>query len=252
MTERHKTFSPGGSLPHGAMAFSMSTSLVGCYADDSDLEGSSEEVWTARSRTDAGLGVWRTANAPRPRPRSQPKVEVPPIKCFPGDRAPIKWQQKSKSVPPPRKGSFAGRQKIVPRLRATRRPSDKKVESQASSKPAFEQLVNFMQSFGAAAPEPPAAGASEQHDSPGSEQASVLQAAQLGCFQPPVAVPHFQPPVPVPQDPGRGTESTDQNYIGISEGVVAEDMKWRTCNISNLCEDDDEIRLVSRDRKSVV
>lgn len=237
-------------------------SLAPCYADDnaSSDDSSSDGVLTARSLE--YLGLWRTATSPKPRPPSQPLVAVPPIAAFPAKHKAVpssgggalgsllQWKHKAHSTSPPRKA----KPKPQPRLR----PSTKKASGglRASAQPAAqtasafsEQFVNLFQTFGAAPQDearcapagdvPVSAPPGPQH----AQQGSVAAATQFGCFA-----------APVPQGPGRGghvAPDSCQQQPSIAGGAIGpvnpeeKDKKWRSCNVRDLCDEDEEIRLNS-------
>jgi len=168
------------------------------------------------------------------------------------DASPLQWKHKAKSVSPPRK---AAKVKLQPRLRPSRK--DRAAgESQGPQPPAFaEHLVSFVWGLGGggaaddegatqqeqllgqgevAQPRtsaPPAAGTTPQ-------KAPVSMTDKFGCFA-----------TPLPHGPGRGdfVPSPPIAYNCSSTGVPRreQEQKWRTCNIANMCEDEDEVRLTS-------
>jgi len=223
----------------------MAAAWFGGSAAPHDSDSSSEEA-TASARR---YNPWSNGVAPRPRAHSVPPV--PPLDRFPGQKAdasPLMWKHKAKSVSPPRK---AGKTKLQPRLRASRR--DRGCESEA---PAFaEHLVNFVWGFGAGAAQDPGRGEAAQPvgaSKPSAaatvtpEKASASAANRFGCFA----------SSPLPHGPGRGDIVPAQPvaYSCHSAGVPSaeQEHKWRTCNIANMCEDEDEVRLTSNAQGDLV
>lgn len=222
-----------------------------------DSDGSSSEEATASAR----YHLWSNGVAPRQRTQSVPPV--PPIYSFPGkkmDASPLQWKHKAKSVSPSRK---AAKTKLQPRLRVSRK--DRASESEA---PAFaEHLVNFVWGLGAGAAQDPGRGEAakpvaasrpiapvtappQKVSKPSAAPTATPQKASAGplpCGQAANRFGCFASPLP--HGPGRGEIVPPRpvayscNAAGVSS--AEQEHKWRTCNIANMCEDEEELRLTS-------